>query len=205
MAHEADGGLAVVILLRGLDDGVRHAVKVLVAGQQRRADGDGLEGIGIGGKLVCQVVVLKAVHQMGRLHHQALDAVGHGAVQRLAHVVDHLAVTGLDVVDDDLAGKAAAHAPVREGLLQRTLDGADGLAAAVVEAGAEADHQQLVLADFVGVARIVQRGVAGVVVLFIVLRGGLFLLGAGGQQGRQHRQCQQAGKQFFHGFQSPFK
>ena len=102
------------------------------------------------------------MHQVRRLHDQRLHPVRDRAVQGLGDVVDDLAVARLDMVDDDLAGKAAAHAPVGKGFLQRRLDGADGETAAVVEAGAEADDQQLVLADFVGVARIVQRGVAAV-------------------------------------------
>ena len=99
---------------------------------------------------------------MGGLHHQLLHAVGDSALQSLLHVVDLLAVTGLDVVDDDLSGEGAAHGPIGVGRLQGVLNALDVGYAAVVEGGAEGHHQQLLLADLVLVAGIVLGGVTGV-------------------------------------------
>ena len=190
MAHEADGGLAVVKLGGGVHDRLHDGLEILVAGQQRLADGDLLKRICIGGQLGHDIVVLQAIHQMGGLHHERFDAVGHSAVQRLGHVIDDLAVAGLDVINDDLAGKAAAHGIIREGLLHGGLDGPNGQAATIVVAGTEADDQQLVFADIVRIAGIVQRGVAGFVVLF--------LLRQNAQAGEQQHQYQQHGKQLLH-------
>ena len=100
------------------------------------------------------------------------------------------------MVDDDLAGKTAAHAPVREGLLQRVFYPADRQTAAVVEARAEGHDQQLLLADAVLIARVVQRGIAGLVVfLFLfflrILRRFLchgLCCAAAGQQGDQQKE-----------------
>ena len=181
VAHEADGGLAVIIGGGGLYDGIGNRLEILIGGQQRLADGDSLKGIGILGNLVHQVAVLQAVHQMGGLNHQILDPVGDGTVQGLAHIVDDLAVPVLHMVDDDLAGEASSHGILREGLLHSRLDGANGQAAVVVVAGAKADHQQLALADLILVAGIIQRSIAGFVV-FLILFPGHSGLGMGNQQ-----------------------
>ena len=68
--------------------------------------------------------------------------------------------------------------------LESLLDAADVLRPAVVEGRAEADHQQLVFTDLVGVLRIVQRGVAGVAaevvgIGFLALHQLLLLVGQG--------------------------
>ena len=99
---------------------------------------------------------------MGGLHHQLLHTVGDSALQSLVHVVDLLAVTGLDVVDDDLSGEGAAHGPIGVSRLQGVLNALDVGYAAVVEGGAEGHHQQLLLADLVLVAGIVLGCVTGV-------------------------------------------
>ena len=99
---------------------------------------------------------------MGGLHDQVLHAVCHSAVQCLLHIVDLLAVACLHMVDDDLRGKSAAHAPVGVGGLQGVLNALDVGGAAVIEGGAEGHHQQLVLADLIGVAGIVLGSIAGV-------------------------------------------
>ena len=99
---------------------------------------------------------------MGGLHDQVLHAVCHSAVQCLLHIVDLLAVACLHMVDDDLCGKGAAHAPVGVSGLQSVLDALDIGSAAVVEGGAEGHHQQLVFADLIGVAGIVLGSIAGV-------------------------------------------
>ena len=168
VAHEADRRLAVVVFLCRLDEDVRHAGEVLVACQKRLAHDDFVKGVGIGCELVHQIGVLKAVHQVRRLYDQRLHPVRDRAVQGLGDVVDDLAVARLDMVNDDLAGKAAAHAPVREGLLQRALDPADRQAAAVIEARAEGHDQQLVFTNVILIARVVQRGIAGLVVFFFL-------------------------------------
>ena len=126
------------------------------------------------------------------------------------------------MVDDDLAGEAAADGVVRERLLHSGLDGADGFAAAVVVAGAEADDQQLVFADFVLIERIIQACVTRFVVLIVVCRGigcsGVRALGvlggvvcsrlaaAGGQSRHHQARGEQQSAQFleFHEKVPPF-
>ena len=115
------------------------------------------------------LVVLCTVHQMGGLHDQVLHVVCHSAVQCLLHIVDLLAVACLHMVDDDLCGKGAAHAPVGVGSLQGILNALDVGSAAVVEGGAEGHHQQLVLTDLIGVAGIV-LGFAVLIILLIARR-----------------------------------
>ena len=95
------------------------------------------------------------MHQVGGLDDQILHAVGHSAVQSLLHVVDLLAVAGLNMVDDDLCGEGAADRPIGISGLQRILDALDILHPAVVEGGTEGDHQQLILADVVLIAAVV--------------------------------------------------
>ena len=117
--------------------------------------------------LVCvyrlhQLVVLSAVHQMGRLYYQILYAVGYGTIQSLSHIVNGLAVAGLDMVDDDLRGKGTSYGPVRICLCQSVLDTLDISYTAVIEGSTKAYYQQLVLADLVLVSRIILGSVSGV-------------------------------------------
>ena len=119
---------------------------------------------------------------MGGLDDQVLDTVGNSAVEGLLHVVDLLAVTGLDMVDDDLGSEGAADGPIRVSGLQSILDALDVGRAAAVERGAKADDQQLVLTDFIFVAGGVLAGVAGVAAEVLgvsVLTLDHFLLGVG--------------------------
>ena len=179
MAHEHEGDLlgsggvqAVVtgILHGGLGHGLGNHFLVGVdhggvradLAQQGLSHGNALELVAVGVDHLHHLVVLGTVHQMGGLHDQVLHAVGHSTVHGLLHVVDLLAVTGLHMVDDDLCGKGAAHAPVRVGGLQGVLDALDVLHTAVVEGGAKGDHQQLVLADVVLVAGGILGSIAGV-------------------------------------------
>ena len=152
--HQRFGGGGLV----GVDDGgvVTHGA------QHRLGHGDGFELVAVRVQSFHHLVVLGAVHQVGGLHQQLLDAVLHGALESLIHVVDGDALPGLNVVDDDLGGEGAADAPVGEGGGQGLFDAADVLGAAVVEAGAEAHHEDLLLADAVGVEGIIQRAVAGI-------------------------------------------
>ena len=220
MAHEADGGVAVIVLGGRLGDGVGHRLEVPITGQQGRAYRDMLKGVGVLGQLVHQVRVLQAVHQVGGLDHQRFDAVVHRPVQGRLDIVDLHAVPLPHPVNDDLAGEGPADRPVREGLRQGRFNGADGQAAAVVVAGAEADHQQLLLPDLVLIAGVVQAGVSGVHLLRILgeIRGraasdtglgptsgsGRGPGAAGGQRGHQQRRGKQQGQQFldFHDFSS---
>ena len=164
------GGLVTALAQSSGDDGLGNGFLIgvddggVASHLTQHGLGD-LNGLELVTNLVnggAHLVVLSTVHQMGGLHHQLLHAVGDSALQSLLHVVDLLAVTGLDVVDDDLRGEGAAHGPVGVGLLQGVLDALDVGYAAVVEGGAEGHHQQLLLADLVLVAGIVLGGVAGV-------------------------------------------
>lgn len=172
VAHKADGGLSVVILLRCVHNGLCHSFKIFVRGQQRLTDGHLLKGIGILGYLIHQIVVFETTHQMGGLHHQRLDTIIHRTIQCFRHIVDGDIISALYMVNDNLAGKSPAHAVVRAGIGNGALNGTDGQSAAVIIAGAEADDQQLPLPDLILVARIVQAGVPRFVVFFFLLGSG---------------------------------
>ena len=124
------------------------------------------------------------MHQVRRLDNEVLDAVGDGTIERLGHVVDLLAVTGLHVVDDDLRGEGAADRPVGECGLQGVFDALDVGNTAVIVGRAEGDNEQLVLADLILIARIVERSVAFDELLLRIGQGvpgglGRFALGVG--------------------------
>ena len=142
--------------------GVDHLRVAAHFAQQGLRHGHGFKLVLIVRQGLHQFVIFRAMHQMGGLHHQGFDAVGHGAVQGLAHVVDFLTVAGLHMIDDDLGGKGAAHGPIGIGCLQRLFDGADIGGAALIEGSAKGHHQQFLFADLIGVQRIIQAGVAGI-------------------------------------------
>ena len=199
VAHKDKGGAvrsggSGVVISGGLDglggDGGGYGLLVVVddggifadLAQQGFGNGNAVELVPVLLNRLAHLVVLGAVHQVRRLDNQILDAVGNGTVKRLVHVVDLLAVAGLNVVDDDLRGEGAADAPIRVGGLQGVLNALDVSGAAAVEGGAEADDQQLIFADVVGIARVVLAGVAGVaakVVGVCVLTLDQLLLGVG--------------------------
>ena len=138
--------------------------------QKRLRHADGLEIARHCSHGFHELVVLRAVHQVRRLNDEILHAVCLRARQCLVDIVDDFLIAGLHMVDDDLGRKRPAHGPVRIGLLNGLLDPADILCAAVVEGGAEAHHQDLVLADLIRVQRIVQGGVACVAAEIIGIR-----------------------------------
>ena len=109
-----------------------------------------------------QLIVLLALHEMRGLHNEFLHAVLLGALQRLLHVVNLLAVTSQNVVQNNLRGKRAAHTVIRECLCKVTLNAADILCAAVVIRGAEAHNQDFLLTDFVLIARVILAHISGV-------------------------------------------
>ncbi len=122
------------------------------------------------------------------------------------------------MVDDDIRGKAAADGIIRKRGFQIALNRADGQAAAVVEARAEAEHQKLLVPDAVLIADVVLGRIAGVVILLLIgirsggacragngrrarAGGGIVLAGgrAGGQQNTAGQQSgEQYSGQFFH-------
>ena len=156
--HSGSGNGLGNSFLVGVDDG---SVGTDLA-QQGLGNGDALELVLVFVDHLHHLVVLCTVHQVGGLDDHVLHAVGHSAVQSLLHVVDLLAVAGLNMVDDDLCGEGAADRPIGISGLQRILDALDILHSAVVEGGAEGDHQQLILADVVLIAAVVLGSIAGV-------------------------------------------
>ena len=144
--------------LVGIDDGSVGADFA----KQRLGNGDGFKLVLILLDGFAHLVILCAMHQVRRLDNEVLHAIGNCTVERLGHVVDLLAVTGLDVVDDDLRGEGTADRPVGVGFLKGVFDALDVGNTAVIVGRAEGDNEQLVLADVVLVARIVLAGIAGV-------------------------------------------
>ena len=168
VAHEDDRGLPVVILFCSVGDDADDLFKVFIGRQERLSDRDLLESIGIISEFVHNIRIFKTAHQVSRLYDQRLNAVIDSTVKRFGKIVDDLIVTALYMVDNDLAGESAADTVLRERIDHRALDRTDRLSAAVIEAGSETYDQQLVLADLIRVQRIVQRSIAGVIVLFIL-------------------------------------
>ena len=130
--------------------------------QQRLCDSYLLEFILILLERLNHLVILSTVHQVGRLDNQLFNSVLHGALQCLIHIVDALAVTSLNVVDNDLCGKCTADCPIRECILDGILDTLDIFHTAVVEGSTKADYQDLLVANLILIARIVQARVAGI-------------------------------------------
>ena len=141
VAHEGDEGLAVVEGLGVLGDGFDDLVEVLVRGQERRTQFDGVELPLILVEFFLEVGVFVTVHQVGRLDDEGLDAVCHSAVEGLLNVVDGQVVSLFELVDDDLARERAADVILRVCFRDGIFDSADGLVAAVVVARAKADDQ----------------------------------------------------------------
>ena len=115
-------------------------------------------------------IIFSAVHQVCGLNSKIFDAVFLCAGQCLFDVVDDFAVTGLNVVDDDLSSESSADRPVRICCLQGLLDAADVGRAAVIKGCTEADDQHLVISDLIRIERIIQRGVACVAAEIIGIR-----------------------------------
>ena len=145
-------------LLVGVDDG---GVGTYFT-EKRLCDDHGLEAGSVLVDGFGEFVVLGSVHQVGGLDDEILDAVGCRSFEGLVHVVDEFAVAGLDVVDDDLGGEGSSYCPVGIGGLKGVLDSLDVGGSALVERGAEAHDEELVLSDIVGVPGIIQGSVAGV-------------------------------------------
>ena len=110
---------------------------------------------------------------MGRLYDQVFDTVIHGAVQCRINIVNQDAIAPLNMVDNNVCGKASSDRIIRESCFQIILDCTDGQATAVVEAGAEAEDKKLVFTDVILIADIVQRSITGIVVLLIFSEGDL--------------------------------
>ena len=163
VAHETQRRLAVVEGRHVLLNGCGHLLVVVVGGEQRVAERDLVELVGVLVELVFHVGVFQASHEMRRLHDDFLHAVFHAAVERLGHVVDRDAVALLQLVDDDLRGEGAADVVVLPVLLADSVfDGADGDVARVVVARAEARDEDDRLHGFLLFARFLgTRGGAG--------------------------------------------
>ena len=168
VTHKADGSLAVIVGGSPLGDRLFHSGEIVVAVQKRLSEYHLIEGIRIIADLFHQLVIFQTVHQVGGLYDQILDAVVDGTLQCSIDIVDEDVVPSLHVVDDDVGGKAAADREVRKCLFQIAFDCADGQTAAGVVAGAEAEYQQLVVADVVLIADVIQRSVASIVILVVV-------------------------------------
>ena len=191
VAHEGDEGLAVVEGLGVFRDGVDDLVEVLVRGQERRAEFDGVEPAFIVGQFLFEVVVFVAVHQVRRLDDEGLDAVRNGSVERFLDVVDGEVVSLFQLVDDDLAREGTADLILRVCFGNGVLDRADGLLAAVVVARAEADDE-----DGRGLV-FLHAGIDG-------LGAALFHFVASGGKRHQEAHCENDAKDLFNVFHGCF-
>ena len=171
MTHEADSGLAVIVLSSCLGDRRHNSLKVLIARQKRFGDGYLLKCVRTLCNLIDKISVLQTIHQMGRLNHKSLYAILLCTVKCLGHIIDDLVVTGLYMVNDDLARKCTANGIIRKCLLDRILDCTNGHATVVIVARSEADYHQLILADLILISRIILGSITGIVVLFLFFLG----------------------------------
>ena len=155
VTHEADSCLSVVVLLGPVNDSVLHTLEIIIACEERLAENYLFKGVGIACNSVNDLVILDTVHQVCGLDNKVFYAVVNSSFESLVDVIDVDTVTALNVVDDDVCCKTTAHRVFRESLVESALDSADSQAAAVVEAGSEAEHQQLIVADIVLISDIV--------------------------------------------------
>ena len=123
-----------------------------------------------------ELIVFRPVHQMRGLDHEIPDAVFLSARQRLLYVVDHFAVPGLHMVEDDLGRKRPAHGPVGIGRLDRLLDPADIRRPAVVEGSSKAHDKDLILPDPVRIERVIGRGISCIKAKIVRIFHKFFLL-----------------------------
>ena len=130
--------------------------------QKRLSDFHGIKFICVFADGFCQLVILRTMHQMGRLNQQILHAVVHRSLECLIHVVDHLIITRLNVIDDDLRRECTSYRPVRIRRLESLLDSADILHTAVIIGSSERAYKNLVFSDSVLVERIILGGIAGI-------------------------------------------
>ena len=106
---------------------------------------------------------------MSGLYDKVLYTVCYGSVKRLAYVVNFLAVALVNVINNDIGSEPSSYGVTRECCFEVVFNSADSQAAAVVEAGSEAEYQQLVVADLVLIPGVIEGSVAGVVVLVVSL------------------------------------
>ena len=130
--------------------------------QKRLRDADGLKIAFDCFDSRCELVIFRTMHQMRGLDNQIFDAVFFCACQRLVYIIDHFAVAGLYMVDDDLRSKSSADRPVRICSLQGFLNAADIRCTALIKGCTEADDQELVLSDLICIERVVCGGIAGI-------------------------------------------
>ena len=169
VTHEHDSGFSVIVILCPVNDSVGNDLEILVGGEQRIADDHLLERVGIIRDLSAEFVILNTVHEVSGLYDKVLYTVCYGSVKRLAYVVNFLAVALVNVINNDIGSEPSSYGVTRECCFEVILDGADSQAAAVVEAGSEAEYQQLVVADLVLIPGVIEGSVAGVVVLVVSL------------------------------------
>ena len=86
------------------------------------------------------------------------------------HIIYLDTVTILNMVNDNVSGKASSDGIIRKSLFQITFNCADIQAAAVIEAGAEAEYQQFIVPDIIRISGIIQRSIAGIIIFFLFSR-----------------------------------
>ena len=102
------------------------------------------------------------MHQMRRSDDEVLHARFLGKVERLGNRVDLLAITGGNMIDDNLGGEGATDGPLGERRGDSLLNTADGGNAVVIERGAKAHDENLVLLVGLSSQRIVLGGITRV-------------------------------------------
>ena len=141
MAHEADRRFPVVMGRRMLRDRRNHRVIIRVGHKKRRSEKDPVKPVHITGKLLCQVRIFIAVHQMGGLDDKLPDSICLRPVKRFGHIIDRKPVPFLQLVDDDLARERPADLIFRESAGNRLFNRPDRQIPAVIVAGSKAHNQ----------------------------------------------------------------
>ncbi|MPN34492.1 hypothetical protein SDC9_181986 [bioreactor metagenome] len=141
VAHEHNGGLIDVILSRFFSDDASKLSIVLITRKQRFTDRKRIELILERCDCFDHLIILKAIHDMGGLHHQRLNAIRYQAVHRFFNIVNLLVVAAFELVNNDLACEGTAHLKFRERVGDVLFNGADGSSTALIIAGAKTHHQ----------------------------------------------------------------
>ena len=155
MSHKHNGSLPVVILFGRICNRCNHSIKVPVTCQQGLSQSNTLKIAFVLCQLICQICVLKPIHQMGRLHYQSLYAVCRSSFQGFLHIINLQSVPFSKLVNDNLGSISRSQTAPWNPFLNIRFYCFNRNTAVFIVAGAETHHQNnrffhLILYSFLG-------------------------------------------------------